>query len=92
MIIGDVTVGDDASIWWGAVLRSDLSGIPIVIGARTSIQDNCVLHSGEAPTLIEDDCTIGHGAIMEGCADQTRRHHRHERALFWKTSRSAKTR
>ena len=67
VLIGDVTVGDDASIWWGAVLRSDQGGYPIIIGARTSIQDNCVIHSGEATTIVEDDCTIGHGAIMEGC-------------------------
>ena len=66
VIIGDVTVGDEASIWWGAVLRSDQNANPIVIGARTSVQDNCVIHSGEAPTIIEEDCTIGHGAIMEG--------------------------
>ena len=66
VIIGDVTIGDEASIWWGAVLRSDQNANPIVIGARTSVQDNCVIHSGEAPTIIEDDCTIGHGAIMEG--------------------------
>jgi carbonic anhydrase/acetyltransferase-like protein (isoleucine patch superfamily) len=66
VLIGDVTVGDEASIWWGAVLRSDQNANPIVIGARTSVQDNCVIHSGEAPTIIEDDCTIGHGAIMEG--------------------------
>jgi carbonic anhydrase/acetyltransferase-like protein (isoleucine patch superfamily) len=66
VLIGDVTVGDEASIWWGAVLRSDQNGNPIVVGARTSIQDNCVIHSGEAPTIIEEDCTIGHGAIMEG--------------------------
>ena len=66
VIIGDVSVGDEASIWWGAVLRSDQNQNPIVIGARTSVQDNCVIHSGEAPTIIEEDCTIGHGAIMEG--------------------------
>ena len=67
VLIGDINVGDDASIWWGAVLRSDQGGYPIVIGARTSIQDNCVIHSGEATTIIEEDCTVGHGAIMEGC-------------------------
>ena len=39
----------------------------MVVGARTSVQDNCVLHSGEAPTIIEEDVTVGHGAIMEGC-------------------------
>ena len=66
VIIGDVVIGDEASVWWGAVIRSDQNANPIIVGARTSIQDNCVLHSGEAPTIIEEDCTIGHGAIMEG--------------------------
>src|SRR5947208_15053330 len=66
VLIGDVTVGDEASIWWGAVLRSDQNANPIVVGAHTSVQDNCVMHSGEAPTIIEEDCAIGHGAIMEG--------------------------
>ena len=66
VLIGDVTIGDEASIWWGAVIRSDQNANPIVVGARTSIQDNCVLHSGEAPTIIEEDCTIGHAAVMEG--------------------------
>lgn len=67
VLIGDVSIGEEASIWWGAVLRSDQGGYPILVGARTSIQDNCVLHSGEAATIIEEDCTVGHGAIMEGC-------------------------
>jgi len=67
VLIGNVTVGDESSIWWGAVLRADLGGYPIVIGARTSIQDNCVIHSGEMATRVGDDCTVGHGAIMEGC-------------------------
>src|SRR5215475_13758810 len=66
VVIGDVTIEEDASIWFGAVLRSDQNVNPIVIGARTSVQDNCVIHSGEAPTIIEEDCTIGHAAIMEG--------------------------
>jgi len=67
VIIGDVTIGDEASIWFGAVLRSDQNENPIVVGARTSIQDNCVIHSGEAPTIIEEDVTVGHAAVMEGC-------------------------
>ena len=67
VIIGDVTVGDEASVWFGAVIRSDQNDNPIVVGARTSVQDNCVIHQGEAPTIIEDDVTVGHGAIMEGC-------------------------
>lgn len=67
VLIGDIIVGEDASIWFGAVIRSDQNENPIVIGARTSIQDNCVLHSGEAPTVLEEEVTVGHGAIMEGC-------------------------
>ena len=67
VIIGDVTVGDEASVWFGAVIRSDQNDNPIVVGARTSVQDNCVIHQGEAPTIIEDDVTVGHGAVMEGC-------------------------
>lgn len=67
VLIGDVRVGDDSSIWWGAVLRADMGGFPILVGARTSIQDNCVIHSGEQTTIVGDECTIGHGAIMEGC-------------------------
>ena len=67
VLIGDVTVGDYASIWFGAVLRSDQNEYPIVIGPRTSVQDNCVIHSGEAPTIMAEDVTVGHGAIMEGC-------------------------
>lgn len=67
VIIGDVTIGDDSSIWFGAVIRSDQNNNPVVIGPRTSVQDNCVIHSGEHPTILEEDVTIGHGAIMEGC-------------------------
>ncbi|HZD41364.1 MAG TPA: gamma carbonic anhydrase family protein [Terriglobales bacterium] len=67
VIIGDVTIGEDSSIWFGAVLRSDQNENPIVVGARTSVQDNCVIHGGEAPTILEDDVTIGHAAVMEGC-------------------------
>ena len=67
VLIGKVTVEDDASIWFGAVLRSDQNENPIVVGPRTSVQDNCVIHSGEAPAILEEDVTVGHGAIMEGC-------------------------
>src|SRR3989338_5645430 len=67
VIIGDVTIGEEASIWFGAVLRSDQNENPIVGGARTSVQDNCVIHCGEAPTILEEDVTVGHGAVMEGC-------------------------
>jgi len=55
VLIGDVEVGEESSIWFGTVLRGDNG--PIRIGARTSVQDNAVLH----------DVTIGHCAVMEDC-------------------------
>jgi carbonic anhydrase/acetyltransferase-like protein (isoleucine patch superfamily) len=64
VLIGDVEVGEESSIWFGAVLRGDNG--PIRIGARTSVQDNAVLHVTTL-TQIDDDVTIGHGAIMEDC-------------------------
>jgi carbonic anhydrase/acetyltransferase-like protein (isoleucine patch superfamily) len=66
VIIGDVTIAENANIWFGAVLRGDLNQIRI--GVRSSIQDNAVLHTNRRhPTLISDDIIIGHGAVMEGC-------------------------
>lgn len=66
VLIGDVEVGAESSIWFGAVLRGDHADHGIRIGARVSIQDNCVLHvSGRGPTIVEDDATIGHGAAFE---------------------------
>lgn len=66
VIIGSVTIGAASSIWPGAVLRGD-DGL-IRIGARTSIQDNCVLHTTPAdPTVVGDDCVIGHIVHLEGC-------------------------
>jgi carbonic anhydrase/acetyltransferase-like protein (isoleucine patch superfamily) len=68
VLIGDVEVGADASIWFGAVLRADHPEHGIRIGARTSIQDNCVLHVSErGATIVEDDVTVGHGAVFESC-------------------------
>jgi carbonic anhydrase/acetyltransferase-like protein (isoleucine patch superfamily) len=66
-VIGDVHLGDEASVWFGAVLRGDY--MPIRIGARTNIQDNAVVHitSELAATTVGDDVTIGHGAIVHGC-------------------------
>jgi carbonic anhydrase/acetyltransferase-like protein (isoleucine patch superfamily) len=67
-VIGHVIVEEDASIWFGAVLRGDDPRHPIRVGARTSIQDNCVIHvSSRGPTLIGEDVTVGHGAVMESC-------------------------
>ncbi len=68
VLIGNVVVGDDASIWYGAVLRADHGAAGIVVGERSSVQDNCVVHvSLDRGTIIGKDVTIGHGAIMEAC-------------------------
>lgn len=67
VVIGEVFLGEDSSIWPGAVLRGDYQ--PIRIGARTSIQDNCVLHiqGGEYSLTVGDNVTVGHGVILHGC-------------------------
>lgn len=68
VVVGDVTVGPEASIWFGAVLRGDDPDHGIVVGRRTSVQDNCVVHVGRwGPTLIGEDVTVGHGAKFESC-------------------------
>jgi gamma-carbonic anhydrase len=66
-VIGDVVIGESSSIWYGTVVRGDV--MPIRIGARTSIQDNTVIHvtSEFSGTTIGDDCTIGHAAIIHAC-------------------------
>ena len=66
VVIGSVTIGAHSSVWPGAVLRGDDG--EIVIGERTSIQDNCVLHTTvEQPTVVGDDCVVGHLVHLEGC-------------------------
>ncbi len=66
VIIGDVRIGANASVWPGAVLRGD--GGHIVIGDGTSVQDNAVLHTTpEWPTVVGRDCVLGHGVHLEGC-------------------------
>lgn len=63
---GDVTVGKGSSIFFGAVVRSEL--VPITIGEDTNIQDNCILHADAGfPLTVGSGCTIGHGAILHGC-------------------------
>jgi carbonic anhydrase/acetyltransferase-like protein (isoleucine patch superfamily) len=71
-VIGDVEVGSEASLWFGAVLRGDVQ--PIRIGARTSIQDNSVVHATEgwAPTLVGADVTVGHMVVLHGCTIRDR--------------------
>ena len=65
-VIGDARLGSDASIWFGAVIRAD--NTPIVVGARSNVQEGAMLHSDPgAPLTIGDDCTIGHHAVLHGC-------------------------
>jgi carbonic anhydrase/acetyltransferase-like protein (isoleucine patch superfamily) len=66
VLIGDVVVEEGASVWFGAVLRGDFD--KIVVGAGSSVQDNCVLHTNEnLPTLIGQNVTVGHLSLLEGC-------------------------
>jgi carbonic anhydrase/acetyltransferase-like protein (isoleucine patch superfamily) len=67
-VIGNVEIGEEASVWFGAVIRGDEEEHVIRVGARTSIQDNVVLHvSRQGPTLIGADVTVGHAAVLESC-------------------------
>jgi gamma-carbonic anhydrase len=67
VVIGDVEIGNDASVWFGVVVRGDVHSIRI--GARSNIQDNSVIHvtEGRFATTIGTDVLIGHGCIIHGC-------------------------
>jgi carbonic anhydrase/acetyltransferase-like protein (isoleucine patch superfamily) len=65
-LIGDVVLGSEASVWFGAVLRADFDRI--VIGEGSCIQDNAVVHTAEGlPTIVGANVTVGHAAMLEGC-------------------------
>jgi carbonic anhydrase/acetyltransferase-like protein (isoleucine patch superfamily) len=65
-VIGDVELGDHASVWMGAVVRGDVNGIRI--GARSNVQDNCVLHvTAEHRTELAEEVTVGHSVTLHGC-------------------------
>ena len=67
IVVGAVTLGRDASVWWGAVLRGDNERI--TVGAGSNVQDNAVLHTDmRYPLDIGMDVTVGHGAIVHGCS------------------------
>ncbi|MEY2974238.1 MAG: hypothetical protein RIR49_658 [Actinomycetota bacterium] len=71
VVIGEVEIGPGSTIWPGAVLRGDDGAIRV--GARTSIQDNCVLHTTPMDhTVVGDDCVIGHLVHLEGCTIEDR--------------------
>src|SRR5260221_1556488 len=66
MVLGDVTLGDHSSVWYNAVVRGDINRI--LIGRRTNIQDNAVIHlADEFPCMIGSDVTVGHSAIVHAC-------------------------
>ena len=66
-VIGDVHMGEESSVWCNAVLRGDM--FYIRIGNRTNVQDNSVIHTrtGEKPTILEDEVTVGHSVTLHGC-------------------------
>jgi len=67
LVIGDVEIGDESSVWFQSVVRGDVN--PIRIGERTNIQDGCILHvtSGAWPLNIGDNVTAGHRVVLHGC-------------------------
>lgn len=67
IIIGDVEIGEDASVWFGSIVRGDVNFIRI--GARTNIQDMTVIHvsSKTHSTVLEDEITVGHNVTLHGC-------------------------
>jgi carbonic anhydrase/acetyltransferase-like protein (isoleucine patch superfamily) len=65
-VIGDVSLGEGASVWFGATLRGDSA--PIVVGAGSNVQDGSVLHADEGlPLTIGDNVTVGHQVMLHGC-------------------------
>src|SRR5215217_5348888 len=71
IVIGDVEIGEEASVWFGSVIRGDVNHIRI--GARTNIQDGCVIHvsSQDHPTILEHEITVGHRVTLHGCYVET---------------------
>lgn len=66
VVVGAVTLGEQSSVFYGAVLRGDCH--EIVVGARTNIQDGVVVHvDDDAPTRVGDDVSVGHSAVLHGC-------------------------
>ena len=67
IVIGDVHIGEDSSVWFGSVIRGDVNFIRV--GARTNIQDMTVIHvsSNTHSTVLEDEITVGHRVVLHGC-------------------------
>jgi len=70
-VIGDVEIGEDASVWMNAVVRGDVNRIRI--GARANVQDNCVLHvTSRHPTVVGEEVTVAHSVTLHGCTVERR--------------------
>jgi carbonic anhydrase/acetyltransferase-like protein (isoleucine patch superfamily) len=67
VVVGDVTLADDVSVWYNVVLRGDIHQVSI--GARSNLQDGVIVHVEHDlyPTIVGEDVTVGHGAILHGC-------------------------
>jgi carbonic anhydrase/acetyltransferase-like protein (isoleucine patch superfamily) len=67
VVVGDVTLGDEVSLWYNVVVRGDIHWIRI--GARSNLQDGAIVHveRGLYPTLLEEEVSVGHGAMLHGC-------------------------
>jgi gamma-carbonic anhydrase len=72
VVVGDVEIGEESSLWFGTVVRGDVNSVRI--GARTNLQDHTVVHvTGRThPTVIGDDVTIGHRVVLHGCTVKDR--------------------
>jgi carbonic anhydrase/acetyltransferase-like protein (isoleucine patch superfamily) len=72
-VVGDVVIGEESSVWLNAVVRGDVNAIRI--GRRTNLQDGVVVHVNREPsypTIVGDEVTVGHGAILHGCTVEDR--------------------
>jgi len=67
LVLGEVFLGDDVSLWFNVVVRADIHWIRV--GARSNLQDGVIIHveNQQCPTLLEDEVSVGHGAILHGC-------------------------
>jgi len=66
VVVGDVTLGEDSSVWFNSVIRADMQ--PVTIGAETNIQDGTIIHVGDNhPTIIKEHVTVGHQCMIHGC-------------------------
>ncbi len=72
VVVGDVELGEESSLWFGTIVRGDVNHVRI--GARTNVQDMCVVHvtSRTHPTVVGDDVPVGHRAVLNGCTIKDR--------------------